>query len=587
MTIHVPTAERPHPPAVVRDRAAPERRPVALLGADQERLWLGGALLLTLLFTARTMAPALVGAVQDDALQHVFWTLRYRDPELFPGDLYADYFQSLSPAGYAALYWLLARVIDPLLASKLIPPVLGLVTAVFTFLFVRKLHPSPAAAFLATVLTSWYVWQYDDVVSATPRAFVLPTLAALLWALAAGRLAIGVGVAVLAALLYPLGGVLAVALFGSRLVRFQGWRPTLARERAPWLAAIAATALVGAVLLPEVLQASPYGPTVTAAEARTMPEFGEAGRNAFFVDDPYWFWLESYRSGLNLRSVDALFPGIPILFEAAALALLLPLVLALRRRLPAARALDRRAGILAWVLALSFGLFFLAHLALFHLYLPARYVQWTVPLVVTIAGGLALAILCEAAASRLRPARPGPLAASFALLLAAGLVTYPAKHWGGFQVDQYPTVTAYLRAQPKDVLVATVPANADALAAMSERRVLVGREYALAYHEGYYAEVRQRTIDLIEAYYDEGARRLNLLVDRYGVDYFLVDRNAYAPERVTRAWGSAFEPYTTNVRARLDRPRRYALQDLMRRCAVVDDGRVALVPATCLTTYRP
>lgn len=35
--------------------------------------------------------------VQDDARQHVFWMLRFLDPELFPQDLIANYFQSVAP----------------------------------------------------------------------------------------------------------------------------------------------------------------------------------------------------------------------------------------------------------------------------------------------------------------------------------------------------------------------------------------------------------------------------------------------------------------------------------------------------------
>ena len=46
--------------------------------------------------------------VQDDARQHVFWMLRYLDPELFPQDLIADYFQSVAPVGYTSLYKLAA-----------------------------------------------------------------------------------------------------------------------------------------------------------------------------------------------------------------------------------------------------------------------------------------------------------------------------------------------------------------------------------------------------------------------------------------------------------------------------------------------
>ncbi len=42
--------------------------------------------------------------VQDDARQHVFWMMRFVDPELFPNDFIANYFQSVAPAGYSTLY---------------------------------------------------------------------------------------------------------------------------------------------------------------------------------------------------------------------------------------------------------------------------------------------------------------------------------------------------------------------------------------------------------------------------------------------------------------------------------------------------
>ena len=42
--------------------------------------------------------------------------------------------------------------VDPLSATKLLPPLLGLVAALFTFLFVRRLRSSPPAALLAAVL---------------------------------------------------------------------------------------------------------------------------------------------------------------------------------------------------------------------------------------------------------------------------------------------------------------------------------------------------------------------------------------------------------------------------------------------------
>jgi hypothetical protein len=256
-------------------------------------------------------------------------------------------------------------------------------------------------------------------------------------------------------------------------------------------------------------------------------------------------------------------------------------VLLFRRHLPTARLVDGRVTILLQLLAASFGLFFLAHLLLFRLYLPSRYVQWSLPLVLAVAAGLALAILCQEAAARAWPAHRGSLAAALALLLAGGLACYPARYDGKFIPYRYPEIAAYLRDQPKDVLIAAPLLDAAALPALSGRRVLAAREYALAYHLGYYEQVRQRIQDLIDAYYDERPPRLAELAERYGVDFFLVDRAAFE-EGSFRREAAAFEPFTSAIVAKLRRTRRYALQDLARHCAVADDGRAALVPAACL-----
>jgi hypothetical protein len=589
--MRVATAAESHPLGLSGRPSAHQAADRPGAGGLAERRWSAAALAFTLLFAGRTMAPAFGGGdvAQSDARQHIFWAARFRDPELFRDDLIADYFQSVAPPGYSALYRALSWVMDPLVAGTLLPFLLGSAAALFTFLLVRRLHPAPAGAFLASVLLSWYVWQYDDLSSAGPRAFLLPLLAAQLWSLAAGRLALAVGLVALAALLYPHAGALGLALLGVRLLRWRGWRPEPARQRSAWLAFAAAAVLVGGLLAPSQLAGSPFGPAVTAAQARTMPEFGEHGRNAFFITGAYRYWLWSDRSGLDLRVSDAQFPIVPILLEYLALAALLPLLLLVRRRLPAARLVDRRAIILVQLLAASFGLFFLAHLLLFRLHLPDRYVKWSLPLALAVAAGLALGILIEATAGRVAPYRRRLVAGGLGIGLAIALAVYPADYDGGFVHDHRPAVTAYLRAQPKAILVAGVSADTDSVPTFAHRRILVSRKYAIAYHLGYYGELRQRMEALIDAYYAESPSEIADFAAHYGVDLFLVNRAAFRSATAGDAWGfpyAAWEPFTSAISSKLQRSKRFALLELARRCAAVDDGEVAVVPTACLRRRR-
>ncbi|HMZ81305.1 MAG TPA: hypothetical protein PLL06_16505, partial [Acidobacteriota bacterium] len=98
--------------------------------------WFWLSLVCALGFSIPALREAVSAAyvIQDDTRQHVFWMQRFLDPELFPNDLIADYFQSVAPPGYALLYRGLALIgISPLLASKLLPPVLALSLTGFGF----------------------------------------------------------------------------------------------------------------------------------------------------------------------------------------------------------------------------------------------------------------------------------------------------------------------------------------------------------------------------------------------------------------------------------------------------------------------
>lgn len=554
--------------------------------------WLAAALLFVAYWMSWSLWPALdPGVVQDDARQHVFWMQRLVDPSLLRDDLFAHYFASQAPLGYVWIFKMLLAVADPLTASKLLPPVLGLVAAIFTFLLVDRLYPSGAAAFLATVLGSWYVWQYDDLPTGSPRAFLLPLTAMLLYALAAGwRWWLVVGVVAAQALIYPSAAVLGVVLVGSRLVTLECWPPRLASDWRAWRTVVVCGVVCLVLLAPTVFGSSQFGPTVDATTARAMPEFGPGGRNAFFSPDPYEYWIVSYRSGFDLRVSDLLVAGLPILYELLALACLLPVAAVARRWRPGGPSLAPAVWMVVQIVTASLLLFLAAHALLFRLYLPARFVAWSVPLALAIAAGVGIVALLESAFGARSPGRSaewsGVAVGVTVVVLACGLAVYPARFDGNFVPDRTPAITAYLRELPPDALVVGVPTEADSVPAFSGRRVLINREYALAYHLGYYREVERRARDVIEAYYAESPAPLFELISKYGVTVFLVNRAAFDPSTAADAWAGNFAPYTGDVLRRVESRRRFALEDAVRRCGVLTEGDVTVVPAACLLGMR-
>ena len=126
-----------------------------------QRIWLTASLIIAAIYGGLFWRIAFAGpyTIPDDGRQHLFWMLRYVDPGLFPGDIIADYFQSVAPAGYKALYWLGAQIgLHPFLLSKLLPPLLGMVGTAYAFHLAMAIIPAPLVAFTSTIILNQSLW---------------------------------------------------------------------------------------------------------------------------------------------------------------------------------------------------------------------------------------------------------------------------------------------------------------------------------------------------------------------------------------------------------------------------------------------
>ena len=587
--------------------------------------WLALASAIGLIFALRTSAPALRDpfVVQDDVRQHLFWVPRLHDPALFRDDPIADYYAAQAPPAFTAVYYLLTLAVDAPTASKLLPLVLTLLLAWGGFALGRALFGRSDAAALGSVLLCWSAWQYDDLASASARSFALPLLACFFAALAADRRLVALAVLALQALAYPLGcapmlAVAAIWLVGRPAVAWVVGLVQSGRSRSsgvipkrsegshadqlgspmreiPRRELLGMTSLltdsgharrgllgmtdpfpvvgrVALVLLMTVvavgltvvgqIPAARYGPVVTADEARAMPEFRPGGRSTYFGTDPYRFWIESTRSGLALVPKDRLLGGLPALTIPFVLAMALAGWWALGR---AGRvvppSIPRRAALLVVILVASLGLFAAAHVLLFRLYLPARHVQFTLPIVWAFAGGLAWTLAAERVAAGFGP-RAARRASAGLVLLGIGLLVAHGPPEGDFYVTgRHQRLYAYLRGLPPETRVAALPGDSSILPLFGQRAVLVSWEHALPYHPAYYESFQRRARALAQAYYAEDAAPLLALADREDIGVFV----ANLPQLERRRRGGA----------------PLALEALAERCGAVRDRDLIAIPVEC------
>ncbi|MCT7987791.1 hypothetical protein [Laspinema olomoucense] len=519
--------------------------------------------------------------VQDDARQHVFWMQRFVNPDLFPGDYIADYFQSVAPAGYTAVYRGMALLgLEPLLFSKLLPIALALITTIYCFGLTLQLFPLPLAAFISSLLLNQSLWMKFDVVSASPRAFLYPLFVGFLYYLSRNQL-VGSCVAIaLLGLFYPQYVFIGSVLFLLRLIAWQSWRISLSRDWRDYLFSGIGLAVAFAVMLPYALKTNEYGPVLTAADAVTSPELWPGGRNSFYHKNPFYFWLIGERSGI-------LPPLLPPLIWVG---IFLPWVCRYPSRFPLVSQLSPGLQLLKNLILASLLMFFAAHSLLFRLHLPSRYIDHSFRIVLAVATGILLAILIDWALEVLTPfSGQGQqvIAAGMTLLFTVGLIFYPnytpSFPRTNYRPGPFPDLYQFFQQQPQDSLIASLSGEANNLPTFSHRSILVGREYAIPYHQGYYREFSQRMRDVIRAQYSGDKTVVQGVIEQYGIDFWLIEQSAFEPGYFARnRWLQQYQPQADEAIASLEAGTVPFVAEAIARCMVFNTGDLWVVQSQCM-----
>ncbi|MEO1403902.1 MAG: hypothetical protein AAFV72_21995 [Cyanobacteria bacterium J06635_1] len=546
---------------------------------SQQTLWLVLSLLFAVLYGCLFWRKAFAGdySLQDDARQHIFWMQRWLDPDLFPNDLIADYFQSLAPFGYKTLYKTAASVgIHPFLLSKLLPPILSIVATIYGFFFCLRILPLPVVAFVSTLLLNQSMWMWRDLGSGTPRSFAIPLLLAFLYYLSRRARWPCVGVILLEGWFYPHLVLISVATLVIRLLRYQHGRVGLAQDPLDYRLLGWGAAAGILVLLPFVVSASPYGPVISATQAKIMPEFGAGGRQPFFSKTGLDYWLGGKSGLFSMLNPAAIFTGF-----------LLPLLLPLRQRLPLLLKTTPAFGLLAQLAGASLGCFFMAHVLLFRLHAPNRYTHYSASIILSMAAAIVLISLADAAGRWIRSFFPKPVAKTFVAGVVISLMLYPTSLNSFLDVlylaPTQGTLYEFLAQQPKDTLVASLSEEADNISTFARRSVLVSQEHSIAYHTSYYDQIRQRVIDLIYAQTSPDLGKLQRIIRQYGIDVWLVDGGAFNPGFMAQSkWLQQFKPAIDDAIATLKQGQQPALRALMPTCTLFREGDIALIEAACL-----
>ena len=557
------------------------------------KLWFYLSLTLAIICGILGIIPALSHEyiVQDDARSHVFWMARFLNPELFPNDIIADYFQSVAPQGYTHLYKLFSLIkIPPLLLNKILPIILGLITTAYCFKIAIQILPIPLAGFLSTLLLNQNLWLKDDLISGTPRAFFYPLFLGFIhYFLKKSSLGIIITISLLG-LFYPQGVFLCAALLTLDFLHFRN------QQKLTILTIGLTTAFL--ILLPYALNTSEYSPIITLTQAKKLPEFFPGGRASFFSNNNFDFWLTGDRSGIippEWLSQSFLPPQVWA-------GLLLFIFLSLKERFPTQKITNKI--ILLPELALgSTGIFLAAHLLLFRLHHPSRYSQHSLRIIMALAGGIAFTLIIDIIRKKLHllnlscKNKPFQKIKTISIsiciyIVLTLLLLYPALT-NNFPVTNYvvgkaPQLYEYLAQQPSDIRIASLALEANNIPTFAKRSILVSSEYALPYHQGYYSQIKQRAKDLIQGQYSPNLEEVKKIIRKYKIDFWLLDSQALTLEYVRKnhRLQQLNNTATTLVRAQMENGIIPSLLNVQESCRVLDIQDLVLLEAKCILEFR-
>lgn len=559
--------------------------------------WFGISLIFSLYFGLISLHYAFSQEylIQDDARIHIVWLQKFIDSELFSDDFLANYFTYFAPIGFKSVYWLGSKIgIEPLIMAKILPSILGLITAIYAYFFSLEILPKHFSAFLSSLLITQLIWSNDDLISATPRAFVYPLLAAFLYYLAKNKLTFCLISMFLMGLFYPqvllvemtvltwrwLVNILAQRNKFFKKNRYSQNYSYLFKQELLWF--ILGLIITAIAILPFSQRSPEWSIVVSATQMHKLPEFNLNGRS-FFYGVGWLKFILAGDSGICLP----IFP--PIVWVGLALPWFL------NKPLPTIKLVTPKVKILTQVTIASLIMFTFAHLVLLKIHLPSRYTYHTLRFILAIAASIVITILIELASNWFRNKNKfkvrEKIAITLVTLFTINVIVFPmlpyilftwCQNW---RIGESPAIYQYLAQQPKNTMTASLSTDGNNIPAFTQRPILVGEEFAFAYHPYYYQEIKQRAIDLIEAQYSTKAAILLSFIDKYGVDFILLDKTAFTPEYLTtKNWlvYSSWQNITNQAINNLKSQKYFVLPPLIKKCSVISSSKVDLLDTKCL-----
>ncbi len=437
-------------------------------------------------------------------------------------DLPARYALFQMPKGYLFLNWILFGAVPLFVQTKILPVFVSLV-ALYYFYRLMRCYVNDVAAFFASLVLCLHSWTFHVYQALCPRAFFYPLLLAFLYYFQQKRYVVSAVIYCAQCLFYPPAA--AISLGVVVLMKSEGLFSARNRMReALHIVVLGVTGVLVAVVLHYVqynkIEDREFGPVISYAQMKILPEFQEGGKESFFYQVNDWEqWLMSKRAGIGMNMPLGVLIVLSVVLWGAFL-----------------RSRDRQG--VPWIFKAVSGssavLFLAAYGILFVLYYPARYAMFTIPLVISVWFGCGVSNVIQSCSSA---KRANILAGLLFCWIMAGYGVYlvdartDTRRGGMINYHYVENVISYFKGIESNGLVAAPPYIADALPLYAHKRVLFSDRFLIPFQQGYRKVMEERLSDFYRAYYAVSKDVVKNFCQQYQVDFLVVDLTDFQDDK--------------------------------------------------------
>lgn len=527
--------------------------------------------------------------INDDVRQQIYWMQQWQDPELFQNDLLTEYAKEYVPLGIKVIYRVASLFVSPVLFTNILTGILFVMTAGFLFGLGLEFRDDPTAVLVVCVyfLFGGFLGKMAGGLS---RTFVWPLLTAYLFFLVRNRPGAAGSVILAASFLNPYAFLLCFFTHGTFLLhnygkdlmkcvvtegpalvtQIKGWvfrrgeasaleppKPCAAASQGAescgltlrtfmrWNVPVVIGLLVlvmGHVLLPS----NSFGTLVSRADMAGMVEYSAQGRYQIqpvpsFVSELIRPWIFD----LPFREWGAVAGWISVFLLIALI------VFTLRHWQPVVSWSGFR--IFCYLVPASLLLYVLACIFLMKLFVPRRYVEYTLNLFYC----MGTAVFIRVAIEHLQWRRIAfPLLSTVLILFAVVRLHNLELYDYSGQEDLY----RFLQSTPKTSLIAGHPELMDNIPTFARRKAFVTYELSHTWIQPYWSTIKKRTFDLFKAYYADNPEAVRNFCRTYGISYFIV-RDEDFPSENPGMGRVYFAPFDSYIKTLVGNRRSFAILD--------------------------